>query len=561
MAEESKLPTVFRKKLPENLEKIRNGHYTPEDYDYPIYNYLKPNDLRVDENGSEVVEFLRGKNILVTGGTGFLGKLLIEKLLRCCKDIGTVYIIIRTKKGKSMEERINEFLDNWAFVKLSEIYPDYRKKLVGLSGDIAEPGLGLSEESKKLIMDRVNIIYHAAATVRFDEKLKTAVNINIKGTKEALELAKKCKKFDVFTYVGTAYSNCLENIIEEAVYEPYMDPDVLINLTDTLSEDILDKITPGILGNLPNTYTFTKQISESIVRKESSKIPICIHRPAIVVASVREPVKSWCDNIYGIVGMMIGISLGLIHVAPGAPHSPVDFVPADYVVNNCIAASYKTAKDRLSDAQIFNYTTHKGNRIKWINLYLANKQGWKVGSSYIIYRNFSAPIKNKCFHKSLQFLLHTLIGQAADVAAKLIGKKPKLGRIYKKINNGLQSVSFFSLGEFRFSYGNTTALWESLNEKDKTIFPFDMKTLDWEDYFSTYLVALRELLVHENLDNLDAGRKHYNRIRWIHNCLLSTLIGVSLYFCINTIFFFIPLGLICLTIFFGYYEFTYTNAL
>ncbi|RZC37887.1 NAD binding 4 and/or Epimerase domain containing protein [Asbolus verrucosus] len=55
--------------------------------------------------GSKIVEFYKGKNVFVTGATGFLGKLLVEKLLRACPDIDTVYILVRPKKGEDEHSR------------------------------------------------------------------------------------------------------------------------------------------------------------------------------------------------------------------------------------------------------------------------------------------------------------------------------------------------------------------------------------------------------------------------------------------------------------------------
>ena len=57
-----------------------------------------------------VREYFAGKTVLITGGTGFVGKVLIEKLLRCCSDVGTIFCLIRPKKGKSAEERLNDLL-------------------------------------------------------------------------------------------------------------------------------------------------------------------------------------------------------------------------------------------------------------------------------------------------------------------------------------------------------------------------------------------------------------------------------------------------------------------
>lgn len=61
---------------------------------------------------SEIVKFYSGKNILITGATGFLGKILIEKILRSCEDVGTIYLTIRCKKGCDKEERLKKLFES-----------------------------------------------------------------------------------------------------------------------------------------------------------------------------------------------------------------------------------------------------------------------------------------------------------------------------------------------------------------------------------------------------------------------------------------------------------------
>ena len=65
-----------------------------------------------ENNSSPVRDFFRGKNIFITGATGFLGMALIEKLLRVCFDVGTVYVLIRPKKGKEVSTRLEEVTKN-----------------------------------------------------------------------------------------------------------------------------------------------------------------------------------------------------------------------------------------------------------------------------------------------------------------------------------------------------------------------------------------------------------------------------------------------------------------
>jgi thioester reductase-like protein len=55
-------------------------------------------------------QYYRDKNVLITGATGFVGKLLIEKLLYSCDKINKIYCVIREKNGYSAEERLNEII-------------------------------------------------------------------------------------------------------------------------------------------------------------------------------------------------------------------------------------------------------------------------------------------------------------------------------------------------------------------------------------------------------------------------------------------------------------------
>jgi hypothetical protein len=59
---------------------------------------------------SEIAEFFRGRCVLVTGASGFMGKVLVEKLLYSCSDLRAIYILVRRKRGKTPEARTEELL-------------------------------------------------------------------------------------------------------------------------------------------------------------------------------------------------------------------------------------------------------------------------------------------------------------------------------------------------------------------------------------------------------------------------------------------------------------------
>lgn len=71
------------------------------------------------------------------------------------------------------------------------------KKVEAISANMEAPDLALDEIDRKKITEQVEMIYHCAATIRFDEKLQKAVFLNTRGTKLMLELAKECKKLIV----------------------------------------------------------------------------------------------------------------------------------------------------------------------------------------------------------------------------------------------------------------------------------------------------------------------------------------------------------------------------
>ena len=61
---------------------------------------------------SMIAAFYGGKSILITGATGFMGKVLMEKLFRTSPDLKVVYILVRPKQGQTLQQRVFQILDS-----------------------------------------------------------------------------------------------------------------------------------------------------------------------------------------------------------------------------------------------------------------------------------------------------------------------------------------------------------------------------------------------------------------------------------------------------------------
>lgn len=122
---------------------------------------------------------------------------MVEKLLWSCPDIGKIFIIVRSKKGKSVEDRVTELTNSPAFDRIRSHHPDRLEKIIALEGDITMENLGLSDDDIKRIHNEVNVIFHSAASVKFEDILKDAVNNNTLPTKRMILMAKHVKHLDV----------------------------------------------------------------------------------------------------------------------------------------------------------------------------------------------------------------------------------------------------------------------------------------------------------------------------------------------------------------------------
>lgn len=105
-----------------------------------------------------------------------------------------------------------------------------------------------------------------------------------------------------------------------------------------------------------------------------------------------------------------------------------------------------------------------------------------------------------------------------DVAALLVGKKMIFSKSYKKIENVLVMMSYFGCREWNFKYENV----ERMIDETKTFkyqrgdLNFDMRTINWNEYFRNYIPGIKRFFFKESCDDIDRLKRSYQWLKRIH---------------------------------------------
>ncbi|CAK9831247.1 Putative fatty acyl-CoA reductase CG5065 [Anthophora retusa] len=470
---------------------------------------------------STIAGFYAGRSIFVTGGTGFLGKVLIEKLLRSCPDIKEIFLLMRPKKGQSIEERLKATIELPLFDKLREQKSSkVFDKLIPINGDVSVEGLGLSENDRRTIVERVSIIFHNAANVRFHENLRKDIFSNTRSTRDLCNLAKTMKNLVAFVHVSTAFSQSDKPVIEEIIYPPPTDWKKTISMVESLDEETLQTFSRKYLGTLPNTYTFSKRLAEQVVSDYSKDLPCVLFRPTIVISTIEDPVSGWLDNFNGPVGMLIGGAKGILRILRIDGNIANDYIPVDLAIKVMITATWKRGLQTVKEdpnVHVYNGSSNNIQRIvqkEMIAMGLRTIETMPLEGILWYPRTFLTD--SRILHYVLTLLFHLLPALIIDGILKMIGREPMLVRLQKLVYTSSTQLSYFLANEWLFKNEKMLAiLWAELPAAERETFGYDYTKFNGNTYFHNCVVGAKRYLLKEDLSQLEAAKRHYIRMMWI----------------------------------------------
>lgn len=295
--------------------------------------------------------------ILVTGVTGFLGKVVLEELIRRKNEGSVTYdqllVLIRPARGKSPAERFAEKVaSSRCFSKLPK---DWQNDVQVIPGDLMEHQCGISDDRLPELTARITHIIHCAGCVAFDSAFNVLLAENVTGSLTILELAQSCPNLKHVVLTSTAY---VTPHTKEPIWERLVDlPRPAQELLDDLHNGRKDPDQIRAETGHPNNYTLAKCLAEHFVAEKMGDVPVTILRPSIISASWQYPFPGWIDSFAALAGPIAAFGLGGLKVLHGDPEAVLDVVPVDEVAKCLIIEALLPATYGSVDLRHFNEKT------------------------------------------------------------------------------------------------------------------------------------------------------------------------------------------------------------
>ncbi len=504
--------------------------------------------------------------MLLIGGTGFIGKVWLANLLTELPEIGRIYLLVRGNKSATALERFERIVEESpVFDKLAARHGDnfadfLRERVEVLAGDGSKPNLGLTVKVRAKLARSLDLIVNSSGLTDFNPDLRDALASNVRSTAYLLEFLRECRHAALlhlstcyavgkrdgrvleylpknYTPSGAAHFNAvsewraLEALVadtEERAESPDMtealrrqalekkqaakdlqgaalENQIRKNRVRWLRQTMMELATrrANALG-WPNTYTFTKSLSESLIRTYLDETPgaaIAVVRPSIVESSIEKPFLGWNEGIN--TSASLSYLLGTyFRQLPTNESKCLDLIPVDVVSRGMTLIAAALVERR--NERLYHLATSVANPCdmrRSIELTgLGHRKFYRAqnGFQHRVRLKFDAIPVSKARYDRLSAPAQKIIVQAINRSVEPLGfARPPLARQERELEKVIKLIALFEPfilhNDHVFEAANVERLSAALPAEEGAAFGYDARSLDWWDYWiNVHIPALRK---------------------------------------------------------------------
>jgi Male sterility protein/haloacid dehalogenase-like hydrolase len=513
-----------------------------------------------------VRQSLQGKEILLIGATGFIGKVWLANLLEQVPEIGRVHLLIRNHRSRTSLERFHRMVEQSpVFDGLAGRYGEQLEKFLAervqvIDGDVTQPGLGFCAELRRQLTGNLDLIVNSSGLTDFNPDLRDALATNVRATANLLEFL-RASDHAALLHLSTCYVigrrdgrviehlpknytprgvpdfdaetewRSLEAVVREAearadseqvsaelrraavekdhaakdLRGAALDNQIRKNrlrwMRQTLTNAGIERSNE--LG-WPNTYTFTKSLSESLIRNfldANPRASIAVVRPAIVESSIEAPFLGWNEgvNTSASLSYLLGT---FFRQLPTNESKCLDLIPVDLVCRGMtLIAAALVGRRHAHVYQLATSVTNPCNMRRSIELTgLGHRKFYRAQHDlqHRIRAKFDAIPVSKARYEKLSAPAQKQIVQAINRSVEGIPfVRPPLARQERELDKVIKLIELFEPfildNDHVFEANNIEQLDALLVPDERAPFGYDARSLDWWDYWiNVHIPALRK---------------------------------------------------------------------